>query len=81
VFLLVSGFSIAWGRLSQRLEDHIALVSKWQQDISEWQREHAKSAAERHRLVMTLGELAAAQKEMNKHVVKHMDRVDAKLWP
>jgi hypothetical protein len=81
VGLLLIGFSVAWGKLGQRLEDHITLVSRWQQDIADWQREHAKAAAERHRLVISLGELAAAQKEMNKHVVKHMDRVDAKLWP
>ena len=81
VVVLIIGFAFGWGKLTQRLDEHIKTMGKWQEEIADWQRRHAQDAKERASLVVDIGNLLERQQVMNEYINENLKRINGKLWP
>jgi hypothetical protein len=81
VGLIIGGFTFTWGKINQRLDDHISLVTRWQREISEWQKQHHDDANARLVVVQKMERMFERQLEINDTLKENLKRVNVKLWP
>lgn len=81
IALNLAGFGVTWGKMTQRLDDHIKLVSDWQKEIRNWQVDHAENAKARAETVLKLTAMFERQLEINENLKENIRILRAKVWP
>lgn len=81
ILVNVGCFAFVYGKLTQRLDDHITLVSRWQEQISSWQRTHVEDSKKQAELVARMERLQERQQVITEFMQKNLEKINANLWP